>query len=363
MDARCPDFTRGTVYFCAMSNTIRFAVIGLGHIGRRHAALIAARKGAELIALVDVLPAEQLSRPEGVEEGLPVYRNIEDLLAGSTKPDVACICTPNGLHAPQAIQLLQAGVHVVIEKPIALSTADAEAIIAAAASAGCHVFGVMQNRYSPASAWLKEQTKNQSLGRILQVHLSCFWNRDHRYYTLPPDGRPHPWHGDSELDGGVLYTQFAHFIDLLCWCFGEVNVHSARFANQNHEGLHTFADTGTVHFSLGGGTLGSLNFSTAIWDRNFESTLTVIGERGTIKLGGQYMNELRYCHVEGLDQPELPPSSPANNYGPYTGSAANHHFVIDNVVGVLKGQAEIATTAEEGLAVVRVIEDIYAKGN
>lgn len=342
-----------------MSNLIRFAVIGLGHIGRRHAALTATHKQAKVIALVDTLEEDQLVRPEGIEEQTPHFQTIGQMLSAGVVPDVACICTPNGLHAPQAIQLLEAGIHVVVEKPLALTTKDADAIIAAAQIAGRHVFGVMQNRYSPASAWLKEQLDGERLGRILQVHLNCFWNRDHRYYTLPPDGRPHPWHGNTELDGGVLFTQFAHFIDLLCWCFGDVNVHSARFANQNHEDLHIFADTGTVHFSLGGGTLGSLNFSTAIWDRNFESTLTVIGERGTIKLGGQYMNELRYCHVEGMDQPELPPSNPANNYGPYTGSAANHHFVIDNVVDVLNGKSAIATTAAEGRSVVEVIEAIY----
>lgn len=345
-----------------MSDNINFAVIGLGHIGRRHAALAAVHQGAEVVALVDVLPADELNWPEGVKEDIPLHASIGALLASGLRVDVACICTPNGLHAQQAIQLLEAGINVVVEKPIALTTADAEAIIAAAHRANRQVFGVMQNRYSPASAWLKEQVDNQSLGRILQVHLNCFWNRDHRYYTLPPNQRPHPWHGDTDLDGGVLFTQFAHFVDLLCWCFGEVNVHSARFANQNHEDLHVFADTGTVQFSLGEGTLGSLNFSTAIWDRNFESTLTVIGERGTIKLGGQYMNDLRYCHVEGLDQPELPPSNPANNYGPYTGSAANHHFVIDNVVDVLNGRGEIATTADEGLAVVKVIETIYKAG-
>lgn len=344
-----------------MSNPIRFAVIGLGHIGRRHAALIAAHAATEIVAIVDVLPEEQLTRPEGVGGEVPLFAGVGDLLASGINLEVACICTPNGLHAEQAIQLLAAGVHTVIEKPVALTTQGAKAIIAAAKAADRHVFGVMQNRYSPASAWLKAQVDAGVLGEILQVHLDCFWNRDHRYYTLPPDGRPHPWHGDAALDGGVLFTQFAHFIDLLCWCFGEVTVHSARFANQNHEDIHVFADTGMVHFAFGEGALGSLNFSTAVWDRNFESTLTVIGERGTIKLGGQYMNELRYCHVAGLDQPELPPSSPANNYGPYTGSAANHHFVIDNVVEVLRGTAQVATTAEEGLAVVKVIEDVYAK--
>ncbi len=342
-----------------MPTPIQFAVIGLGHIGRRHAALIAAHTEATLVAVVDVLPAGELLWPEGVGQDVPLFGGLAALLASGIKIDVACVCTPNGLHAEQAIALLEAGVHAVIEKPIALKTEDASEIIATAKAAQRHVFGVMQNRYSPASAWLKEQIDAGVLGEVFQVHLDCFWNRDHRYYTLPPDGRPHPWHGTTELDGGVLFTQFAHFIDLLCWCFGEVKVASARFANQNHEDIHRFADTGMVHFTVGK-ALGSLNFSTAVWDRNFESTLTVLGEQGTIKLGGQYMNELRYCHVAGLDQPELPPSNPANNYGPYTGSAANHHFVIDNVIDVLRGNAQVATTAREGLEVVRVIEDMYA---
>lgn len=317
---------------------------------------------AEVVAICDPLPSAELVRPEVVGEAIPHFPSLKDVLLLGPSADVACICTPNGLHAEHAIQCLEAGLHVVVEKPLALKVEEAEAIIAAAKLADRQVFGVMQNRYSPASAWLKAQLEQGALGQILQVHLTCFWNRDHRYYTLPPDGRPHAWHGDAALDGGVLFTQFAHFIDLLCWGFGPVQVHSARFANQNHEDLHLFADSGTVHFSLGEGSLGSLNFSTVIWDRNFESTLTVIGTKGTIKLGGQYMNELRYCHVEDLDVPDLPASNPANNYGPYTGSAANHHFVIDNVVDVLKGRAKVATTAAEGLEVVKVIEDIYALG-
>jgi predicted dehydrogenase len=297
-----------------------------------------------------------------LSENVPLFEDTTALLASAIDFEVVCICTPNGLHAKQAIQFLTAGKHVVVEKPLALSVADCKAIIKASKDANKHVFGVMQNRYSPASIWFKEQIDAGVMGAILQVHLNCFWNRDHRYYTLPPGGRPHPWHGDKALDGGVLFTQFAHFIDLLCWCFGDVRIHSARLANQNHKDLHVFADAGVVHFSLGPGTLGSLNFSTAIWDQNFESTLTAIGERGTIKLGGQYMNEVRHCHVEGLAFPDLPPSSPANNYGQYTGSAANHHFIIDNVVNVLNGEAKVATPANEGLAVVQIIQDIYDFG-
>ncbi|MBC6993941.1 Gfo/Idh/MocA family oxidoreductase [Lewinella lacunae] len=338
---------------------MRFLIVGLGHIGRRHATLVAAHPAAEVVAICDVLPPRQLAWPEGVPAAVPLFAALEDFLAAGLAADVACICTPNGLHAAQAELLLRAGLHVVVEKPLALTVAGADAIIETARAAGRHVFGVMQNRYSPASAWLKEQLEQERLGEILQVHLNCFWNRDHRYYTVPPDGRPHPWHGDEALDGGVLFTQFAHFVDLLCWCFGPVEVASARFANQQHQGLHRFADAGTVHYSLAGGALGTLNFSTAIWDRNFESTLIVIGSKGTVKLGGQYMNEVRYCHVEGLLPPDLPASSPANNYGPYAGSAANHHFVIDNVIDVLHGKATVATTAEEGRQVVATIVAMY----
>ena len=337
---------------------IRFAVIGLGHIGRRHAALIAAHPEAELVAVCDPLPRERLLWPAGVDNEISYYASLEALLAAEVC-DVVCICTPNGLHAPQAVRCLQAGRHVVVEKPLALSVADCDRIIAAARAAGRHVFGVMQNRYSPASAWLKEIVDRGGLGELLQVHLDCFWNRDERYYAAA-DGGPHPWHGDPDLDGGVLFTQFAHFVDLLCWAFGTIRVRDARMLNQTHVAVHPFADTGQVRFDLADGAIGTLNFSTVIWDRNFESTLTVIGRRGTVKLGGQYMNELRYCHVEGLEQPVLPPGAAANNYGPYQGSAANHHHVIDNVVNVLLGRDRVATTAAEGRAVVGVIEAIHA---
>ena len=338
-------------------SAIRFAVVGLGHIGRRHASLIAARPEAELVGVCDELDRTALTWPEGVSVDLPLYRHLDELLE-QVPCDVVCICTPNGLHATQGLACLRAGRHVVIEKPLALTVAECDALIAEAGRRQLHIFGVMQNRYSPAAAWLKKVIETSRLGEILQVHIDCFWNRDHRYY-LTSDGLPHPWHGDAALDGGVLFTQFAHFIDLLCWTFGPVEVTAARFANQTHAPVHAFADTGMVHFRLPNGALGSLTFSTAIWDRNFESTLTVIGRRGTVKLGGQYMNDLRYCHVEGLEAPTLAPSAPPNSYGPYQGSAANHHFVIDNVVDVLQDRATVATTAAEGRAVVQTIVDIY----
>lgn len=327
----------------------------MGHIGRRHAALIDAHPEATLVAVCDVLPASQLSWPEGLAERVSYYPDLSAALKEKEAYDVACICTPNGLHATQAIDALRAGLHVVLEKPIALTAVDAQKIAAVAQVESREVFGVMQNRYSPASAWLKKALDDNALGDVLQVHLDCFWNRDERYY-FDQSGELHPWHGDADLDGGVLFTQFSHFIDLLCWAFGAPQILAAQFRNQRHQAIHPFPDTGMVHFSLPGGSLGSLNFSTGIWDKNFESTLTVIGSKGTIKLGGQYMNLVRHCHVAGLAHPELPPSLPANDYGGYTGSAANHHYVIDNVVDVLRGRANVATPVEDGIAVVKTIE-------
>ena len=332
---------------------VRFAVVGYGHIGKRHAALIQAHPGAELVAICD-----PTATPAADDAVVTAYRTLAELLVAGDF-DVACICTPNGLHASQAIACLDRKHHVLIEKPLALTVTDCDAIIAAGRRNGRHVFGVMQNRYSPASAWLKQMMVHEAAGGVLQVHCDCFWNRDARYYRTS-DGAPHPWHGDEALDGGVLFTQFAHFIDLLCWTCGSPEVRGVRLANQTHPGLHEFADTGSVLFDLGGGGMGTLNFSTVIWDSNFESTLTVIGERGTIKLGGQYMNELRYCHVEGIAAPAFPPSAPPNDYGPYRGSAANHGFVIDNVVEVLGGRQSVATTAGEGREVVRFIEAVHA---
>lgn len=328
---------------------VRFAVIGFGHIGRRHAALVAAHPDAELVGVCDVAQVEAGPVPPSV----PVFESLSDLLK-SVPFDVACVCTPNGLHADQAIACLEAGRHVVVEKPIALTVPDCDRLITVARAGGLHVFGVMQNRYSPASAWLKSVVDRKLLGRVLQVHLDCFWNRDGRYYA-GPNGERHPWHGDATLDGGVLFTQFAHFIDLLCWTFPGVTVTSARHANQTHADWHPFPDTGMIQFRLPDGGFGSLNYGTVVYDRNFESTLSVLGDRGTVKLGGQYMNELRYCHVAGMEAPELPVSAPPNDYGPYQGSAANHHFVIDNAIRVLREADTVATSAEEGREVVRFI--------
>jgi predicted dehydrogenase len=328
-----------------MSNKIGFAVLGLGHIGQKHCMHISENPEAVLIATADINSHLKFKQYEN-------QVTIDNLLSNSLI-DVVNICTPNGLHAQQAIQCLYANKHVVIEKPLALSTADCEAIQTASDNNNKFVFCVMQNRFSPPSRWLKNLILSKTLGNIFSIQINCFWNRDDRYYT------PNHWHGNLALDGGPLFTQFSHFIDLLYWIFGEININHAQFENFNHKHSTQFEDSGIVTFSINSGGVGSINYSTSVFDKNFESSISIIGENGTVKLGGQYMNEISYCHIKDYEMPSLEKSNPPNNYGNYQGSASNHPFVISNVIETLNNKSKPHTHVSEGIAVVKIIEEIY----
>ena len=185
------------------------------------------------------------------------------------------------------------------------------------------------------------------------VQVNCYWNRDERYYK--PDG----WKGKQELDGGTLFTQFSHFIDIMYWLFGDVKNIQGKFKDFTHKTSTDFEDSGFVNFDFIDGGMGSINYSTSVWDTNLESSMTIIGSKGSIKVGGQYMNEVEYCNIEDYEMPKLAASNPANDYGTYKGSAANHHYIIKNVVDTLKGRTPATTNALEGLKVVDIIERIY----
>jgi len=328
-----------------MSNKIGFAVLGLGHIGQKHCLHISENHDASLLATADI---NSTLKYENFENQLTI-----DNLLNNNQIDVVNICTPNGLHAQQAIQCLNAKKHVVIEKPLALSTADCEAIQNASEKNNKFVFCVMQNRFSPPSQWLKNLILSKTLGNIYSIQINCFWNRDDRYYTT------NHWHGNLKLDGGPLFTQFSHFIDLLYWTFGEIKINYAQFENFNHNHSTQFEDSGIVTFSINSGGVGSINYSTSVFDKNFESSISIIGENGTVKLGGQYMNEISYCHIKNYEMPILEKSNPPNNYGNYLGSASNHPYVIQNVIETLNNISKPHTHVSEGMSVVKIIEDIY----
>jgi predicted dehydrogenase len=330
---------------------IKFAVVGCGHIGKRHAEMAMRNPSAQLVALADVRPKQDL----GIDAyDVPFFASIDEMLSGGVDIDVVCVCTPNGLHAEQSIKALEARKHVVCEKPMGLTKAECEQVIFKSLQVSRHVFCVMQNRYSPPSKWIKEVVGQKLLGDIFMVQVNCYWNRDERYY------KPGNWKGTQNLDGGTLFTQFSHFIDIMYWLFGDITNINARFNDFTHKGITEFEDSGFINFNFVNGGMGSINYSTAVWDKNLESSITIIGSKGSIKLGGQYMNEVEYCHIKDYTMPELEETNPPNDYGPYKGSAANHHFVIENVVDTLQGQTTATTNALEGLKVVEIIERIYS---
>jgi predicted dehydrogenase len=220
------------------------------------------------------------------------------------------------------------------------------------------VFGVMQNRYSPPSVWLKEVVGSGVLGKIFFVQVNCFWNRDERYYSKSD------WKGTKHLDGGTLFTQFSHFIDIMFWLFGDIEDMHSYMNNFSHQQNTEFEDTGVVTFRFRDGAMGCFNFSTSVYEKNFESSITIIGENGTIKVGGQYMEKVELCNIKDYTMPKLDASNPPNDYGNYKGSAANHNYVIQNTIDVLKGRTKISTNAMEGLKVVEIIQKMYtANGN
>jgi UDP-N-acetyl-2-amino-2-deoxyglucuronate dehydrogenase len=330
---------------------IRFAIIGCGHIGLRHAEYILANPECTLVALCDNNPAAVL--PPSLSS-LPFFTDEDQLMDQDF--DVLVIATPNGLHEGHAIKALRQDRHVLIEKPMALTANSCANIMNEARQASKHIFCVMQLRYSPPSALLKNLVDSGALGRIYLVTVNCFWNRDERYY------KKGGWKGTSDLDGGTLFTQFSHFIDTLLWLFGDIEDISARFENFSH-GDTSFEDTGTVGFAFTCGGIGSFNFTTSVNKQNLESSLTVIAEKGTVRIGGQYMDKLEICSVENRLNTGSAPEALAVNSSPTsaTNARGNHAFIYDNIVSVLKKGGRPDIDPGEAARVVATIEKIYSR--
>ncbi len=338
----------------ALEQKIKFAVVGAGHIGKRHAEMIRREDEAELVAMVDVRSKEECNAEDF---DVPFFTTVEDLINSGIDFDIVNICTPNGLHASQSLLALEAKKHVVVEKPMGLSKDNCEKVIFKALQESKQVFCVMQNRYSPPSEWIKSIVSEGILGDIFMVQLNCYWNRDDRYYKAGG------WKGSNDLDGGTLFTQFSHFIDIMYWLFGDIDNIQGKFADFTHKHVTDFEDSGFVNFDFINGGMGCINYSTSVVEKNLESSMTVIGSKGSVKIGGQYMNEVEICNIPGYEMPELAPTNPGNDYGQYKGSAANHNYVIKNVIDTIKGRTTITTNALEGLKVVEIIERIYKVRN
>jgi predicted dehydrogenase len=328
---------------------LQFALIGCGNIGKRHAEYIQAV--GRLIAVCDIIKekADEL----GKKTGAVVFYSDKELFGSGIKPDVAVICTPNGLHAGQSILALQSGCHVLCEKPMAIKSDDCHAMMQAAEKAGKQLMIVKQNRFNPPVEAVKKILDEKKLGRIYSFQLNCFWNRDANYYE-------NSWKGTLSLDGGALFTQFSHFIDLLYWFFGEVKNVKALRKNLAHKNIMEFEDTGLAILEFENGTLGAVHYTVNSFKKNMEGSLTVFGEKGTVKIGGQYLNELEYQLIQDYKIPDLPTGKNANDYGYYEGSMSNHDKVYQNLVDVLQNKAPVAAGSYDGLKTVEIIEKIYA---
>ena len=329
---------------------IRFAIIGCGRIAQRHAEHI--NKFGKLTAVCDI--KKERADALAAEYNCIAFTSIDDLLKSANDIDVVSICTPNGLHMEHTIKSLKAGNHVLVEKPMALSVRDCESMIKTAEDSNRRLFVVKQNRFNPPIQALKKVLDEKRLGRILSVQLNCFWNRNGDYY------KDSDWKGSKKFDGGTLFTQFSHFIDLLYWLLGDVKDVCAFLQNSNHKNTIEFEDSGVVIVKFENDIIGTINYTVNSFKKNMEGSLTVFGEKGTVKVGGQYLNVLEYQEIENYVIKDIPQSGPANNYGSYQGSMSNHDKVYENVVDVLSNGGTITTNFLDGLKTVQIIEKIYS---
>ncbi len=331
---------------------ISFAIIGYGKIGERHAEFISAHPDAWLSGAFDI----KENRLDIFEKNYPnarVYNSLEELLKDGNV-DIVTICTPNNSHAEISIHSLQAGKHVLVEKPMAIRKVDCEQMIHMSLKTGKSLFVVKQNRFNPPVQAVKQLFDRNKTGKILSVAVQCYWNRNEAYY------RSSDWKGIKALDGGTLFTQFSHFIDVVYYLLGDMEILHAQLANVSHQGLIEFEDTGVVSFQLKEHHApGVLHYTTSAFHQNMEGSITIFAERATIKIGGKYLNTIEYQATDGFDITDIPESGPPNQYGAYEGSMSNHDKVIDNVVKSLQGRGEIMTNAYDGLKTVEIIENIY----
>lgn len=331
---------------------ITFGLIGFGKIGERHADHIMAHPEARLHSVFDI-KADRLNLFRNKYKGIQPYDSLKGILA-DPEIDIVSICTPNASHAEIAIAAMKAGKHVLVEKPMAISKVDCEGMIHIALKTGKSLFVVKQNRFNPPVQAVKELLDAGRLGRIYSVAVNCYWNRSEWYY------KSSDWKGKKAIDGGTLYTQFSHFVDVIYYLLGDMQILHAQMANVSHRGLIEFEDTGVVSFLLKESNApGVLHYTTSAYQKNMEGSITLFAENATIKIGGKYLNIIEYQATSGFDIGNLPRGAAANNYGDYEGSMSNHDQVIDNVIQTLQGKREIMTNAYDGLKTVEIIENIY----
>lgn len=295
---------------------IRVAIIGLGHIGNRHFDVLDKMPSRyKIVAVCDTNPRQL----RNFDKRIQVIENYKDLL--DLNLDLIHICTPHHLHANMAIEALKAGINVLVEKPMCLTSEEASQMIEASKKYKRKLMVVKQNRFNEPVQAVQTLLEKGKLGKIYDVQCNVWWNRNERYYSQSD------WRGKIKTEGGALFTQASHFIDLLVWWFGPITHAKTLHATKAHK--IQIEDCGHSIVQFKSGAIGSINWNNNLFDKNYEGSITIIAEKGTVKIGGAYLNEIEYWNVKGVKMPTITQTLTPNTYkGNYQGSGSNHQAVF-----------------------------------
>ncbi len=326
---------------------IRFALVGCGRISQNHFdSLKVHAENAELVAVCDTDP-EALARAVQLT-GAAGFRSLHTMLRQADM-DAVTIATPSGKHAAESIQVAESGRHVITEKPMATRWADGIRMVQAADQAGVRLFVVKQNRRNPTLKLLKHAITSGRFGRIYMVAMNVLWSRPQAYYDSAP------WRGTWEFDGGAFMNQASHYVDLLDWMIGPVESVQAYTATlaRNIE----VEDTGVASIKWRHGALGSINVTMLTYPKNLEGSLTVIGEKGTVRIGGVAVNKID--HWEFADPKPEDALVKDASYQTTSVYGFGHPLYYDNVIKTLRGEEESETDGREGLRSLELLIAIY----
>ena len=326
---------------------VRIAVVGCGRISERHFdALNAHSARAELVAVCDTDPCALAAARD--RTGVPGYPTLRSLLEASDA-DAVVLCTPSGLHADQAIQVAEAGRHVISEKPMATRWNDANRMVKACDDAGVRLFVVKQNRRNLTLQLVKSAVEKGRFGRIYMANLNVYWSRPQSYYDSAR------WRGTWEYDGGAFMNQASHYVDLLDWIVGPVqSVHA--FTGTLGRNIEV-EDTGVANIRWRNGALGSVNVTMLTYPNNLEGSLTILGEKGTVRVGGVAVNEIQHWQFATPDPDDEKVKSAS--YETTSVYGFGHPLYYDNVMSTLQGEAEPETDGREGLRSLELLIGIY----
>lgn len=325
---------------------INYAIIGCGHIAKKHAEAISKAPDSKLIAVCDTVPA----RMEFYKENYNVdtYTDLDDMLKDDTI-NVIAICTPSGLHAPLAIKAANAKKHIVVEKPIALTLEDADTIINVCKVNDVKLAVVHPNRFRPVMMEFKKIVEESKLGKISHSNATVRWNRNQEYYDQAP------WRGTKEFDGGVLMNQAIHNLDLLIWFMGEVDevysMDATRLRNIESEDL----STGVIRFKSG--ALGVVEAATTIYPKNLEETISIFGEKGTVKIGGTTAIQFEHLEVESLSEEEITDIKNKIQADPF--GKPGHQWIIEDMTNAIKENRDPIVNGQDGRNALQLVLSFY----